>query len=244
MTAALDIAAITARATQAYAAAGLALDGLPEAVAPVQRLLQAHGLITDEIEKLSRNEAAKYLAQQSRNLIRLDDAANDDLAGFLFANAVGGWILVRRGDPLVRRRFTVAHELGHYLLHFLPELEAAMTRGDNLLQFEEEVLPAQSSEAAECDIREGRSTLMTDMETETRSNINQEELERQADSFAAIVLMPKDSCCRLVSKYASRGMAERRVLARRLASECLVSEGAMWRRLTELQLGQETVHER
>src|SRR5581483_6552526 len=97
--------AITARATQAYAAAGLALDGLPEAVAPLQRLLQAHGLITDEIEKLSRYEAAKYLAQQSRNLIRLDDAANDDLAGFLFANAVGGWILVRRGDPLVRRRF-------------------------------------------------------------------------------------------------------------------------------------------
>lgn len=239
MTTVLGQNAIVERAAAVYAAAGLVIDAMTESVAPLQRLIQAHGLIADEIDKLSRHEAAAYLAEQTGGTIRLGDPATDELAGFLFANAAGGWILVKRGEKLVRRRFTVAHELGHYLLHYLPELDSAMKRGDDLLEFEEEVLAPADPDADESEVHGGRSTLLTDMGTEARTEIDQMELERQADAFAAVVLMPEKSCQRLVAKYAERGMTERNVLARRLASECLVSERAMRRRLGELHLGQE-----
>ena len=48
------------------------------------------------------------------------------MAGYLFAyqrdESSYGCILVKQDDPVERRRFSAAHELGHYLPHFLPLL--------------------------------------------------------------------------------------------------------------------------
>jgi hypothetical protein len=54
-----------------------------------------------------------------RNAIAIDETGQreDELAGYLFAAGRIGWAFVRGDDILPRRRFTAAHELGHFLLH-------------------------------------------------------------------------------------------------------------------------------
>ncbi len=48
-----------------------------------------------------------------------EEAAEDSLSGFLIRNAKTEQALigVNSAHALVRRMFTIAHELGHYLLH-------------------------------------------------------------------------------------------------------------------------------
>src|SRR5581483_11991457 len=41
----------------------------------------------------------------------------EPLAGFVFLAGRVGWAFVRADDILPRRRFTAAHELGHFVLH-------------------------------------------------------------------------------------------------------------------------------
>jgi IrrE N-terminal-like domain len=57
-----------------------------------------------------------YLRQ---NAIPIDETEQreDPLAGYLFAAGRIGWAFVRADDILPRRRFTAAHELGHFVLH-------------------------------------------------------------------------------------------------------------------------------
>lgn len=45
------------------------------------------------------------------------DALEGDISGFAFRNRHGSVIGVNTWHPLVRQRFTMAHELGHLLLH-------------------------------------------------------------------------------------------------------------------------------
>jgi IrrE N-terminal-like domain len=58
------------------------------------------------------------------------------LAGFLYAwpyrNAVWGCLLVEQNDIVERRRFSAAHELGHYMLHFRPAIQAEREHGRRL----------------------------------------------------------------------------------------------------------------
>jgi len=199
--------------------------------------LLAHGLAVDEVSNLTRQKAAQHLAEQTGRQMIKGDISTERLAGFLFANATGGWILVEQRDPLVRRRFTIAHELGHYLLHFLPELESALVRQDeDLMEFEEQMsAPPPEKTADENEMGTGQA-ILSDGIGEGMNALDQESLEKQADAFAAAILMPETTCQRLIQKYADRGMGARAVLARRLASECLVSEAAMNRRLTDLHL--------
>ncbi len=217
----LDLDRITATVIKAYFTADLHVDVMAENVIPLKRLIRKHGLTVDEVPKLTRHEAARYLAEQTGRQMIQGTVSTEPLSGFLFANAVGGWILVRQSDPLVRRRFTIAHELGHYLLHFLPALEAASARQDeDLMEFEER-MSAPEKIADENEMGTGAATL-SDGIGEEISALDQEAVEKQADAFAAAILMPQAMCRRLIAKYVDRGMSERRVLARRLASECLV----------------------
>ena len=139
------------------------------------------------------------------------------LAGFLFANAAGGCILVRRDDPLPRRRFSAAHELGHHRLHFQPALDRSK---------DECILTDDGMET----IREDQD-LVSD-----EPGLSLPEMERQANRFAAQLLMPEELCRRLWDSYAKQFGPTPRFIVHHVASDLLVSrEAARWR-LRELGL--------
>ena len=226
--AAEDLVARAARS--AYRAAGLEPGALAGTVAPLARLLRAYGLVADEVTGLSGQRAAALLAAQGGRGSQ-DAGTPAPLAGYLHANAAGGWILVNRDDPLVRRRFSVAHELGHYVLHFLPLLAA--TDGDggrDLLEFGESLPRADGETDASAT---GRVTLSAGQLAPAPSD--RIGWEAEADRFAALVLMPEAVVRARVTALGARG-GPRESLARRLASELLVSRAAMRRRLADLAL--------
>lgn len=46
---------------------------------------------------------------------------DDTVRGYIEKRTQGWYICVNRTDGIYRQRFTIAHELGHYLLHFVAE---------------------------------------------------------------------------------------------------------------------------
>jgi Zn-dependent peptidase ImmA (M78 family) len=69
-----------------------------------------------ELPGLTSAAVAEYLQHEG---VHADDLGNptDALAGFVFVAGRAGWAFVNAADPLPRRRFTAAHELGHFMLH-------------------------------------------------------------------------------------------------------------------------------
>ena len=85
----------------------------------------------------------------------------DDVSGAFVSHPGGGVIAVNKNHHLVRRRFTIAHELGHGLLH------------------------------------EGRMPLFVDKGfavafRDRRSSTGEVRMEREANAFAAALLMPEN----------------------------------------------------
>jgi Zn-dependent peptidase ImmA (M78 family) len=203
---------------QVHAAAGLPWPSPTNGVirpVPLDRLIATYNLVHEEVSGLSRASAGAFLARwgvQSPEL--LEDAT--PLTGFLFANARGGYILVRADDSLPRRRFTAAHELGHYLLHFLPSLKANRDPETHVMQVD------------------GDETVREE-EKETEENVlSLPEMERQANRFAAELLMPEAVCREARKKYATRFGTTSRFLEHHLASDLLVSRDAVRWRLRNL----------
>jgi Zn-dependent peptidase ImmA (M78 family) len=178
---------------------------------PLDRLMAGLQLAHEEVPELSRAVAGAYLDRWGIHRPELlGDRA--PLAGFLFANAAGGCILVCRGDNLARRRFTAAHELGHYLLHFLPRLQRHATPEDCLVQADDDET-----------VQEGDGIPLAVM-------------EHQANSFAAELLMPEAVCRALHRRFSERMGPTTRFLEHHLSSALLVSPEAARLRLRALRL--------
>lgn len=184
---------------------------------PLERLIHSYHLAHEEVPGLTRAAAGAYLARWGVQRPELLED-NSPLAGFLFANASGGYILVNAGDPLPRRRFTAAHELGHYMLHFLPRLHAARDVEMSLVQ----------DDKGETVREEDRPT--------SDNTLSLPEMERQANRFAAELLMPEAVCRTATELYAARFQTTPRFLEHQLAGDLLVSRDAMRWRLRSLQL--------
>lgn len=164
-----------------------------------------HPLRQVELPRLSRSVVFDHL---QANGIRPGDLGEDeDLAGFLFVSGPFGRVYVNADAPVARRRFTAAHELGHFLLH----------RG------EMDGFAADTQEA-----------IKGDYDTVNR-------LERQANRFAAELLMPAEVCRAREAAFrrAYHGTCPRTPFAYYLAAELLVSRTAMRFRLEELGVGDE-----
>lgn len=189
---------------------------------PLDTLIRTYNLAQDEVPGLTRADAGAYLARWGVHRPELLED-NSPLAGFLFANASGGYILVRTDDPLPRRRFTAAHELGHYLLHFLPRLQAANDLETYLVQDD-------SGES----VRE-------EEKPSSDNALSLPEMERQANRFAAELLMPEAVCRTATDLYAARFHAPLRFLEHHLARDLLVSREAMRWRLRSLNLENESL---
>jgi hypothetical protein len=183
---------------------------------PLDRLIATYNLVHSEVPGLTRAIAGAHLSRWGVDRPELhDDKA--PLAGFLFANARGGYILVEGDDPLPRRRFTAAHELGHYLLHFLPRLRVAPNEETYLVQVD------------------GDETVCEEKLADDKA-LSLPEMERQANLFAAELLMPETVCRGTKERYSAEFGATQRFLEHHLARELLVSRGAVQLRLAELGL--------
>jgi len=159
-----------------------------------------------ELPDLTYGAVADYLRREG---VAVDELGNpsDSLAGFVFTAGRVGWAFVSAADPLARRRFTAAHELGHFVLH-----RATM----------------------------GRFRADTDTTLQEADGEVADRMEREANRFAAELLMPADICRERADEFRERyGCCPRGVLVYRLASELLVSREALRYRLQSLGVGDE-----
>ena len=193
---------------RAYEEAGF--DWPPTAEGPValDRLIQGFEIYHEEVSELTRTRALEYLMSSGLSGVDLAPDATP-LAGFLVAMDVAAAVFVCRDDNLPRRRFSAAHELGHYLLHFQPSTEACVW--DDTIGTITEPSPDDDWEELA-------------------------EMEREANHFAAVLLMPDSKVRRFCQDHRQRYQASEAFLIHHLASELLVSrEAARWR-LRELNL--------
>ena len=122
----------------------------------VGEVLRRHEMTTVPINPVT-------LAQRVGIPIRNAEFDDPNMAGMIVKRGDQVSMLVRGGDPPLRKRFTIAHELGHYFLH-LGEDGEFVDRDANLFR-----LPSADDRAASPDRRR----------------------EIQANLFAAALLMPE-----------------------------------------------------
>jgi hypothetical protein len=229
---------VGAAVRRVYADAGRDVERAPVAIAPLDELIASYPIRVDEVPRLSYRRAAELLTRQTGRAIEVPADGDRALAGFLYCllaeGTLYGCILVNRDDSVTRRRFSKAHELGHYVMHFLPLLERGLTgRGAGALVLWEGLIYDSDDEAA---LPAGHRGEVSGMETiaSAWTTALGAEAEREANQFAAEVLLPEGACHAAVARAAGRFAGS--ALARRLAGDFLVSQQAMRRRLTELGL--------
>lgn len=138
---------------------------------------------------------------------------DDQVSGMLVVKANAKHIIVNKLHHPNRQRFTVAHELGHLILHH--------KAGDKV--FLDTSLSVYKRAGAP-----GHSTYSHPESTTTP------EQEREANLFAASLLMPRDVLCGYIDEQGIDLDDEFDIS--RLASVFEVSEQAMYIRLSYLQL--------
>ena len=217
-----------------YNAAEIEADFETPRIIPLDRLIGAHSLRRDEIPNLTRRRATATIAVMSGQEIATPEDADVPLAGFLYAwpyrNAVWGCLLVEQNDIVERRRFSAAHELGHYMLHFRPAIQTEREHGRRLTMAEGLSYRDQSDDT-EAAVPTGASSYTHDADTQLATLLDDvARMEDEANQFAAELLMPEAACRALVQRYG------RRASPRRLATEFLVSVAAMHWRLKQLGL--------
>lgn len=212
-----------------YRITGVAAPTSQRCIVSLGELVGSFNLVCKELAGLTQYTAMEYLLRQD-GIVELPEVQEQDpLAGFLYANTHYGCIFVEASDLLVRRRFSVAHELGHYLLHFQPLLEIAERDREYLeiteaLQLHEEefgTLQETGGQTKMLGNERMRSMLPTD-----------KQMEREADRFAAELLMPADVVRVLLARYVTYLRGDD--LIWRLATEMLVSSQSMQVRLQNL----------
>ncbi len=208
--------------------------GIPRIV-PLDSLITAYPIRPVEVSNLTRRHAAQELAAKSGQIISVSDESADwPLAGFVYAwpfrHSVQACLFVEQYDIIERRRFSAAHELGHYMLHFRPAIRTAQEQGRRLTMLEG-LSYAFDGDDANGAFPEGTLGYSSDGELDYAELLEDiPRIEAEANQFAAELLMPEEGCRFLVQKF------EGRASARRLAAEFLVSVAAMRWRLEELGL--------
>ena len=189
--------------------------GLRPKVAPVplEKMLFEMGVVDKEVADLTRTAAAAALP--ALRIARPDMLSDQTpLAGLLYVTPEGGCIMVRANDPIPRRRFSVAHELGHYLMHFPPESVV-----------DDEVTDDEPATIGDDDGDEVDGAALA-----------LDERERQANQFAAELLMPEPIVRGLHEFYVERHGDTPRFVESHISGDLLVSRQAVRWRLADLKL--------
>ncbi len=148
------------------------------------------------------------IAKKEGLVVKEDDAGDDNLSGFLLVDKTAKIIGVNSTHHLRRRRFTVAHELGHYHLHTLGNGNAHIDNSGNVgIHFRDETSSA---------------------------GVDVEEME--ANLFAAELLMPAELIQEKIIEISPSGSVCGDTLIEKLAEAFEVSIQAMTVRLSSLGL--------
>jgi Zn-dependent peptidase ImmA (M78 family) len=164
------------------------------------------GIIIDEIPALSVRKVRSKLAMLG---LQFDPEAYDDylqLAGFLYASDGAVIIFIEQTDIEERKKFTLAHELSHFLNEFF-KIQIKLNRRNQLILplFEVDHLKSLSVIAKRCTKNDVFSLIYNSKEADfsaskktasiesliAQKQIRQDNLrERICDWFAAELLMP------------------------------------------------------
>lgn len=160
-----------------------------------ERLLSEHGVQTAPVDVAKLARAIGVQVQEQ--------AAKDDLSGFLYRDRAQKTAIigVNSTQHINRRRFTTAHELGHYLLHDFDDVHV--------------------DREFKVWLRSETSSQGTDLE------------EKEANLFAAEILMPRKFIERDIQKIGVFDLMDEEVIAK-LADKYGVSTQAMNFRLAYL----------
>lgn len=205
----------------------------PRKVVLLSELLGGCNLTCTEVAGLTSLAASTFLLQRGALLDPITDANQEPLAGYIYVSKISGHIFVERNDLVVRRRFSVAHELGHYLLHFHPLLANS--------SFPDAKKPSEISESLSVFVGNDEMEDLPTGRVFSRPQANycshlpsETQMEDEANQFAAELLMPAEVMHDLVKRYSLVCRGDD--LPWRLATDLLVSRAAIYRRLKELQL--------
>lgn len=189
-------------------------------IAPLGPLRDDLPVVIVELSNLTSAAAETYLVRGGSLTERFEAgiATREPLAGFLYASIQSSFLFLRQEDPVVRRRFSLAHEIGHLRLH----VPAAFADADALEAGFHDLFSEKQADGMGLGAEPG---LREDFERQ----------EREADQFAAELLMP-EALLRELAERAQRDGYHHEGLAERLAMEMLVSRAAMLRRLRELRI--------
>jgi hypothetical protein len=206
-------------------------------IVPLFELLKAFSLPVVELPNLSYRVIADFLREETGRPANIAQPDERELAGFLYVaqyfNHLWGFIFLRQDDNIGRRRFSAAHELGHYILHFWPFLQQHKLEGENLILTE----GLSQTEKGDEEIWQGRPVFSSaGKEVLTTPTKSVAQMEQEADRFAAELLMPAPLCRQLVQDTLHRMVNKPEVIAKRLAADLLVSPAAMRVRLKTLNL--------
>jgi IrrE N-terminal-like domain len=225
-----------------YEEAGFDPTSQATGIVPLWNIINSlpYSIIICEVESLTYQSAAQFLSEQLGQDIALGGNPEQTLAGFLFAyesgeDSLDGCILVSKTDHVPRRRFSVGHELGHYFFHFLPKLHQRAGDSSEVIAIAEGLPHANGSDTS-LDSLLGELTFLDAIGSAEAHNWDLEQMEEEANFFAAELLMPSAMCELLAIRYRRRFGVNHDVLAGRIASEFLVSVPAMKRRLQDLNI--------
>jgi Zn-dependent peptidase ImmA (M78 family) len=168
------------------------------------------------------------------------------LAGFLYAHRGGGAIFIERGDSHERRKFSLAHELGHFINDYYHPIYLKYESSNTIPLFQEEqtvqVRQVVSARCTKGDIFGGGEPETVEVRSpDTRlllDELQREQKEKfkeiKANFFAAELLMPIEECRRL--EFENHGLTQQE-LTLTLMKRFGVSRAAAAIRVEELQLG-------
>ena len=192
-------------------------------IVPLGPLTKGLSLAFIEMNGLTTRAAERVLLRRGALVQPIFLAEDIPLAGFLYANAYCGAVFVAREDPIVRRRFSIAHEVGHYMLHFRPRLQDT---ADEILALhglmDAYLPPSEPDDEEDGDV------------VPLGPAVAHELMEIEANRFAAELLMPAPIVAALYKRY-SRSFRTKDLIAR-IAMDMLVSQSAIRHRLTALRL--------
>ena len=118
--------------------AGLKAAGI---AVPLTEMVDGHPLCLVEVRRLTPASVSSHLAKRGLSAPVTGERPGRALAGFVYGDSSRAFIFLNRDDPFARRRFSLAHEIGHFMLHGGGALARATARpGPVPLDDEPEVL--------------------------------------------------------------------------------------------------------
>lgn len=173
----------------------------------------------DNIENVASMLLIKHnIYEPFVNIEKLAKELGISIVGYDFGEQISGVLVVKdnkatigynKENSIVRRRFSIAHEISHFLLHWKPSnKQDVFVDKDLFMKFRN-----------------------------TANEYNQEEVhqEIEANALAAAILMPKHFIEKEIKKVEYQTLEEVEII-KKLASTFKVSEPAMTYRLANLQM--------